>query len=427
MFKKLHFKLTFFYTIILVIFLAIFSTVIYQYMSTRVDKSIESLLNFSAKQVDDINKIPNFSETNNDEKKWVYGNRFKLFDYKDVKPNFILWNEELNITETSNDLDEISKLKKQAIKAVEENDFIVVKTEINDEEVMLLSTPFNKNNVDGVVQVYKSIELERNLLNNLITTFLFVGLISIIILGIISYMIAGRSLVPIKKSWKHQKEFVADASHELRTPLTVIQTNLDVALSDEEGTIKENYEWINNAYTECDKMSKLINDLLLLAKIDSKQINLNVKNFNISNLSNEVLNVMKPLINNKDLILENKISKNININGDEDRIRQLMIILLDNAIKYTPEKGKIKIDIYESKSELNIVIKDTGIGLSEKDIDNIFNRFYRVDKARSRDEGGTGLGLSIAKWIVDVHCGSIRLESKLNVGSTFIVKIPIND
>lgn len=427
MFKKLHLKLTFFNTIILVIFLAIFSIIIYQFMSTRVDKSVESLLNFSAKQVDDINKIPHFKKPLNDGNKLFDRNRFKLFNYKDAKPNYILWNEGFNITETSDDIDEISELKKQAIKVMEENDLIVIKTEINDEKVMLLSKPFNKNNVNGVIQVYKSIELESNLLNNLTTTFLFGGLISTIILGLISYIIAGKSLVPIKKSWNQQKEFVADASHELRTPLTVIQTNLDVALSDEDGTIKGNYEWINNAYTECDKMSKLINDLLLLAKIDSKQISLNVKNFSISNLANEVLNIMKPLINNKNLMLENEIAENININCDEDRIRQLMIILLDNAIKYTPEKGKIEIDIYESKNELNIVVKDTGIGLSENDIDNIFNRFYRADKARSRDEDGTGLGLSIAKWIVDVHGGSIKLQSELNLGSTFIVKIPIYD
>lgn len=282
----------------------------------------------------------------------------------------------------------------------------------------------NNGNEIGVVQVYQSVEVERMFSSQLILTLIIIGLISIVILAVISYVLDGISLIPIKKDWNQQKDFVADASHELRTPLIVIQTNLDVALSDEEGTIEENHEWINNAYTESIKMSKLVNDLLLLAKIDSKEIYIKKESIDITELLKQVISHMRPMFNNKKIKLEENILDNVLVYGDYDRIRQLIIILLDNAIKYTNENRSVEITLENIENKTLLKVKDTGIGLSDEDKEKVFNRFYRGDKARTSENGGSGLGLSIAYWIVKTHNGTIKLESEFNKGSTFIVEFP---
>ncbi len=248
------------------------------------------------------------------------------------------------------------------------------------------------------------------------------GLSGTAVLLAISFIFTGQALKPVKETWIRQKEFIADASHELRTPLTVIQTNLDVVLSDEEGTVEENEIWLDNAYSETRVMARLIDQLLILAKADANEGKLDVSEFSLSEVVENVCQNMEIIAQNKNLDFQLNLEEDLKIRADYDKMRRLIVILVDNAVKYT-EKGKVTVSLYTDKNKRKVfTVEDTGIGIAKKDLNRIFDRFYRADKARHR-EGGTGLGLSIAKWIADVHRFSLTVESTVNVGTKFTVRM----
>lgn len=280
---------------------------------------------------------------------------------------------------------------------------------------------FNDFTGQSVVQVYQNTVNEDILWSFLRTVLIMIGISGTLILLLLSYILTGKALTPIRETWKRQREFVADASHELRTPLTVIQTNLDVVLSDEDGTVDENEIWIDNAYSETRVMAKLIDQLLILAKADNNEEKLDISEFSFSEVVENVCQTMEVIAVKKNIELITNIEDNIIIKADYDKIRRLAVILIDNAVKYT-EKGKVTVSLKTDKNKKILIVEDTGIGINEKDLDRIFDRFYRADKARHR-EGGTGLGLSIAKWIADKHKYSLTAESKVNEGSKFTLKI----
>lgn len=221
-----------------------------------------------------------------------------------------------------------------------------------------------------------------------------------------------------------RKEFVANVSHELKTPLTSIksyaETLLDGALDDKD-TAKNFLEVI---YSESNRMDRLVKDLLLLSKHDSG-IKLNLTRITPVNLVNDVVSRMRIAAEEKNQKLSVvELDKAPDINGDEDRLEQLLFNVIGNAIKYTPDNGSITVYVGKNGTNACIKVVDTGIGIPEKDLDRIFERFYRVDKARSRQLGGTGLGLSIASEIAKSHGGTIRAESEQNKGTTIIINLP---
>ncbi|UZQ85640.1 cell wall metabolism sensor histidine kinase WalK [Thermoclostridium stercorarium] len=221
-----------------------------------------------------------------------------------------------------------------------------------------------------------------------------------------------------------RKEFVANVSHELKTPLTSIksyaETLLDGALDDRE-TARSFLEVI---YSESNRMDRLVKDLLLLSKHDSG-IKLNLTRISPIDLVNGVVARMKMSADEKKQTLSVvEEEKAPDINGDEDRLEQLLVNVIGNAIKYTPENGSITVYVGKAGKNACIRVVDTGIGIPEEHLDRIFERFYRVDKARSRQMGGTGLGLSIASEIVKAHGGTIKAESKVNQGTAIIITLP---
>jgi len=221
-----------------------------------------------------------------------------------------------------------------------------------------------------------------------------------------------------------RKEFVANVSHELKTPLTSIksyaETLLDGALEDRE-TARNFLEVI---YSESNRMDRLVKDLLLLSKHDSG-IKLNLTRISPVSLVNSVVARMRMSADEKNQALNVVVTEKVpDINGDEDRLEQLLFNVIGNAIKYTPENGSITIYVGKTGEDVCIKVVDTGIGIPEEHLDRIFERFYRVDKARSRQMGGTGLGLSIASEIVKSHGGTIKAESRINEGTTIIITLP---
>lgn len=252
-----------------------------------------------------------------------------------------------------------------------------------------------------------------------------IGLIFAVLGG---YYTADKALIPIKQTIENQKQFIADASHELRTPIAVIKTNLELVESNEEETILSQKMWIDYAKNEITRMDRIVGDLLILSKADLNEIPFNNEENDIIHLTKQAIEAIEQVaIKNKQNIFcvseYNKVFSLI----DKDKYTQLIMILLDNAIKYSDE-GKdiaVKVKVNDVKNLVTIEVEDKGIGISKEDIDKVFTRFYRVDKARSRRKNGSGLGLSIAKWIVDNLSGSIKIKSEENKGTTFIITLPL--
>lgn len=281
-------------------------------------------------------------------------------------------------------------------------------------------------NRSGFTLVYMNKEFQEGTIEHLLGAFAVTGLGGLILALFGSLFMADKALIPIKNSWDRQKKFVADASHELRTPLAVILTNLDIVKGNKHETIDSQKMWLDNIEVESKIMTKLVNDLLFLARIDSEQELLNMSNFSLNLAVNEAINPFNPISESKQIKIETQIENDINFYGDQARIKQLITILVDNAIKYSNPGGNVVIALKDSDNNIEIKVSDTGEGIEEKHLGKIFERFYRVDKARSRDSGGTGLGLSIAESIVKEHRGTIKVTSSPGVGTTFLIILPRN-
>ncbi|MBY7114336.1 HAMP domain-containing histidine kinase [Bacillus sp. 17RED48] len=279
---------------------------------------------------------------------------------------------------------------------------------------------------DGkIVQIVRDTTAEEEMLNTLFLILVIgcsVGSLCAIGIG---FFLAGRALIPIQNSWEKQQQFVSDASHELRTPLAVIQSKTDVLFQSPSATIEEKAMDISTISKECRRLSKLVTNLLLLARSDSNQIEMDKKTFEMDKLLEEIVDPYKEIASyqEKEMIL--KVEHDISFMGDRERIHQMMVILLDNAMKYTNGGGHIQIDCTQTSSSIRIRVKDDGIGVKDEDIPKLFDRFYQGDKARSASEGA-GLGLSIANWIVEKHYGKILVESKWGGGTCFEVNFPKN-
>lgn len=227
---------------------------------------------------------------------------------------------------------------------------------------------------------------------------------------------------------KMRKEFVANVSHELRTPITTIksytETLLDGAVENKEYTV--NFLQVINS--ESERMTRLVKDLLQLSKLDYDKMEWNMKSLNILNIIRDCVMKMEMTAKQKNQSLSfESFGELCNINGDKDRIEQVIINIISNAIKYTPDNGSIKVIASRLEGSIEIRIADTGMGIPKEDLPRLFERFYRVDKARSRAMGGTGLGLSIARNIVEAHRGSIRIESEYGKGSEVIIIFPCEE
>jgi heavy metal sensor kinase len=227
----------------------------------------------------------------------------------------------------------------------------------------------------------------------------------------------------IEAAFLRQKQFTADAAHELRTPLAIIQTGVDVAL--EQTRTPEAYRTIlNNLRSEVTRLTKLTTTLLMLARSDASSSHLSRQVCNVSLLVETVTDQMQVVADEKTIRIERNIRSEVTAWLNENCMIQLIVNLLDNAIKYTPPNGIVTVSLSQQGSALQLWITDTGIGISTEHLAHIFDRFYRVDRARSRQQGGFGLGLAISQQIAHLHGGRIEASSALGGGSTFTVTLP---
>lgn len=229
----------------------------------------------------------------------------------------------------------------------------------------------------------------------------------------------------LRDSFAQMRQFSADVSHELRTPLTVMRGEMELTLRNPK-KVDEYRSVMESSLEEILRLSKIIDNLQTLAKADQGTIELNFSEVNLHDMAQELYEDGEVLAAQKNITVTMRENTPITIVGDRGRLRQLFLNLVDNAIKYTPEGGHVWIAVRRDHGAAIFEVVDTGIGIPEEEKEKIFNRFYRVDKARSREQGGSGLGLSIAKWIAELHRGSIHVASEAGKGTRFTVTLPLN-
>jgi heavy metal sensor kinase len=228
----------------------------------------------------------------------------------------------------------------------------------------------------------------------------------------------------LERSFAEIRRFTADASHELRTPLTAIRTEAEVALARPMG-LAEHQQLLGSILEECDRLTRLTDQLLELAREDARAGRQAHEPVDLGAIVRDVVETMRPLAGAKGLSLRVEANESLWVNGDAARLREVFFNILDNCIKYTAEGGQVEVQIGHSSPEVVVTVSDTGIGIAAEHLPHVFDRFYRVDKARSRSEGGTGLGLSITQSIVVAHGGRIELASTPGRGTTCTVRLPL--
>ena len=227
----------------------------------------------------------------------------------------------------------------------------------------------------------------------------------------------------LKDAFQRINQFSIDVSHELKTPLTILKGETEVALRKERE--KDDYQkLLLSNLEEIDRMSCIIDDLLLLSKADTKEIKLNMEEVALRDLIMDVCMNMKVVADKKSVELQISELEDVRLRGDELKLRRMLLNVVENGIKYSHVGGKVSVSSYVNDGYARIDVKDDGIGISEEDIKYVFDRFYRADRSRKR-ESGSGLGLSISRWIAGAHKGSIEVKSQPAQGSVFTIKLPI--
>lgn len=274
----------------------------------------------------------------------------------------------------------------------------------------------DNNNTDIFFLDYS---LEKNLSLRLFWTCLYIGLIGIVFIFILVIILSRWIVKPVQTAFERQKQFIADASHELKTPLTIITTNAEVLSA----TLKDN-KWLQHILAQTKRMSTLIKNLLELAKLDAYEETYDFAEFDLSKSVQNAALSFESIAFEYGKTYTIDIDEGISLYGNENSLKQLTTILLDNAFKYSEENGSVSIGLKQQGDKRILTVRNTGKGIPTEDQQKIFERFYRSDASRSRESGGYGLGLSIAESIVKLHKGQITVKSDADSYSYFTVILP---
>ena len=424
--NKLKIKLTLLNTGVLIgllLFITIFLTVILNVdAENNVNNNLQIYCSQLANEIEFLER-QQFGEPITEEEKEGYLEYSRSLVQNNIA--FIIFNEYYEVIDQSLSLplseDQLFQIADHYFN--EKNEKYLISNFKMDEKDLKICTYriVNKNGELKTIQVMKNMSSERAILENTLKMISFAMLIGASLSFVGGYFLSGRSLVPIKKNMERQQEFLADASHELRTPISVIQTNLEVVRSSGDETVDSQMIWVDNAYDEINRMKHIVEDLMFLARAESGDLQMHPEKIDLTFLIKVITEKMILLAGKKGIRIINQLEEDLVIIGDEKQITQVFVILLDNAIKYSGENTIIRIIANHSLSGISVEVVDQGIGIPKEEIERVTQRFYRVDKARSRNEGGTGLGLAIAKWIIDQHQGGMIIESQEKIGSRIIL------
>ncbi len=282
---------------------------------------------------------------------------------------------------------------------------------------------------DGsTLYVGESLAPEENALNALLFVLVAGGVVGLALSLVGAWFLAGRALIPIEQAFRRQQEFVADASHELRTPLTVLNSATELLDRHRDEPLAAHGALFDDIRAEIERMERLATDLLTLARSDQGELELMVAPIDLAPLAGDVVRHVQPLAAEHDVQLAlDADSTPATVEADPDRLQQVLLILIDNAIKHTPTGGSVTVRVRRLPNVGQIEVSDTGSGIPTEDLPRIFDRFYRADNARGRSYGGTGLGLAIAKMLVDAHRGTLSVTSTVGAGTSVWVRLPLVD
>ncbi len=316
------------------------------------------------------------------------------------------------------------------VKAINNGDTFADTTSSKGEPQRIYVFPVTVSGGSGaIVQIGRSTEPEEAALSQLRIILLAVLAVSIVpaILG--GYLLSGRALRPIKTAMDSQRTFIADASHELRTPVTVVRTNAELLkrhLGPETTQTGGSDEVaLDDILSESERLGRMVDQMLKLAEADAGARTLLTSEVSLKEVVETVARSMRSLAEVRRVSLETQLVEDVSISGDPSRMRELVSVLLDNAVKYADAGDLVEITVRKEHKRAIIRVSDNGPGIPAHALPHVFDRFYRVDKARSRESGGTGLGLAIARHIVDAHGGTISVESTLGEGTVVTVELPV--
>lgn len=277
--------------------------------------------------------------------------------------------------------------------------------------------------VIDVIQLGKSVSGQASILNQFLTSLLVIGALSIVILGLGSWWIAGRSLASHQQAWDNQQTFIANASHELRTPLTLIRASAEVGRRRVKADKKLD-GYLEDVITETDHMCNLVEDLLLLSRLDAGQLKPDIAAIDLTDLIENLDRQFGRLAAGKSIQFETRAPV-LELVSDKTRLRQVLLIMLDNAFHYTPVGGSVSLSVEADAHQVHFKVEDTGEGIPPESLSLVFDRFYQIDSARSGENHGSGLGLSIAKSITEALGGRIAITSEPGRGTQVLVSLPL--
>lgn len=405
MFHKTRLQLTLLNSIVFIILIAILSRTIYFYTANQIYKEVNDSLHEQR-----VGGMPG-------------GNRPQGEFQLGPGPSVIVWGPNKTIIEP--------RLSEENFFKVNESEFFP-KTFEEIEEISVEGATYRSISIQGDTdygemtwQFIRNVDSEKAMLNRLLLILIIGGGIGSLLAIIAGYLLAGRALVPIRKSWEQQQQFVSDASHEIRTPLAVIQSRADLLFQSPSATIEEKAVDISIISKEVRRLNKLVNSLLTLTRTDSNQMEVTKRSFFLDDLISEITEQYMDIASFQDKTIVGYAPEQVVFVGDKERIHQLLVILVDNAMKFTEEGGEISISCVKSASSITLAVEDDGRGIPQEEIPKIFDRFYQVERSRTANEG-SGLGLSIAKWIAYTHQGIIKVTSEENKCTRFEITFPRN-
>ncbi|MED3983258.1 HAMP domain-containing sensor histidine kinase [Peribacillus simplex] len=408
MFQKTRLQLTLLNSIVFIVLIAILSRTIYFYTENQIYMDVN----------DSLKK--DYRDFNNG---GMPGGRPQGEFLLGPGPSVIVWGPDETIIEPRLSVDNFIKVNESEFYPERFDE--IEEISVNGPTYRALSTKVDTEYGEMTVQFIRNVDTEKEMLDRLLL-ILFVGggIGSLVAVGA-GYLLAGRALIPVKKSWDQQQQFVSDASHEIRTPLAVIQSRADLLFQSPSATIEEKAVDISIISKEVRRLNKLVNGLLTLTRTDSNQMEVKKSNFFLDDLLMDIVEQYTDIASFQEKSIISHVPEQVVFHGDKERIHQLLVILVDNAMKFTEEGGEISLSCIKNSSSIILTVEDNGKGIPQEDLPLIFNRFYQVEQSRSANEG-SGLGLSIAKWIVNTHQGNIKVTSEQNERTRFEITFPRN-
>jgi heavy metal sensor kinase len=451
--KSVKFRLTIWYLAVLVGLLLLFGVMAYFMLSHSLYQSLDDSLRAQALALEDSLDIDN--------------GQVNLGDTEQPGELVLIYGVDGSLLQGFSGGVEVPHIDTLVVQALESHTSFLIARTASGQGIRLYVDPFSDETGIGAIVVGHSTEGVTEVLGNFETILIIAGLATLALAGGGGFFMANRVLKPVERirqtaeaigesdlsrrievgsedelgrlastlnqmigrleaAFSRQRQFTADASHELRTPLAVVQAESTLALRKKrtQDDYRRSLELISQ---EAGHMSAVVGKLLYLARIDAGKDQVNFERINLRELLAELSSDIEVLARERGVEFKLAPLQDLTVKGDRVKLKQLFLNLLENAIKYTPGGGSVSASIVREDKKAVIAIKDTGIGIAKEHIPHLFERFYRVDKARSRAEGGAGLGLAICKHIAEIHGGRIEVESKVGEGSTFSVFIPVSE